>query len=151
MTVAVMELFRALLFIRVVVDSSFSLLSSSLGSEVGSISPHLQHVAILSLGSMARLLAQQDPELASQITGFLQMELDHASGLNPSSSRLRRSAGGGHLDPVLHAVVLDSIGNARASELQEGVVRHLTDDSSLSVKHSAVKALGRFETIEVRI
>lgn len=136
---------------RVVVDASLALLSSPLGSGVGSITPHLQHIIKLSLGSMAGLLTQQDPLLAKQVTDILGVELDHITGLNPSSSssRLRRSADVGNADPLLHAVVLDSIGNAQAPQLLDGLVRHLTDESSLTVKHSAVKALGRYQSEEV--
>ena len=140
---------------RTVVDATFSLLSSPLGSEVSSesgfISPHLQHVAILSLGGMAGILSHHAPQLANQIKSFLQTELDHVSGRTSSSStsRLRRSADDGYHSPTLHAVILDSVGNARASELQEGVVTDLSGSSGLSVKHSAVKALGKFNTMEV--
>jgi len=138
-----------------VVDTTLSLLLSPLGSEVSSesgfISPHLQHVAILSLGGMTEVLSHHNPQLANQIKSFLQTELDHASGRagSTSSSRLRRSADTGPQDPALHAIILDSVGNARASELQEGVVTDLSSGSSLSVKHAAVKALGKFETVEV--
>ena len=99
---------------------------------------------------MARVLTQQDPDLANQIADDLSSVLDHVTGKS-SSSRLRRSTVGLEQDPLLNLTLLDSFGNSRAPRLLPLLVDHVTDvrGGSLATKHAAVKAIGRYESTEV--
>lgn len=131
------------------VEAVLALLSAPVGAELGGVTSGLQHTALLSLGGMARLLTQQDPDLVDQIADVLSSVLDHVTG-HSSSSRLRRSSAALREDPLLHAVLLDSMGNSQSQRLLPLLVDHVTSrESSLATKHAAVKALGRYESVEV--
>ena len=119
-----------------------------MGTGRGVVTAHLQRAAILSLGGMAGILMQHDPDLANQIADVLSSVLDHVTG-REGSSRLRRSSPSD--DPLLHSTLLDSIGNSRSPKLLPLLVDHLTGDGSLATKHAAVKSIGRYESLKVGI
>ena len=137
-------------------EATLRLLPTPLGTGVGVVSPHLQHVALLSLGGMAKILTQQhNIQLANQIMDVLSLALDHVTDSSSSTSRLRRSVDGDEATnqlSLLHAVVLDSIGNSMAPRFLPRLVDHVTTDhGSLALKHAAVKAIGRYQSNEVHI
>ncbi len=138
-------------------DATVAVLSAPLegAGQGGVVTTHLQHSALLSLGSMARMLTQQnqEPALADEITDILGSVLDHVTGHAPSS-RLRRDIGANSANSdiaLLRATVLDSIGNSGAERLFPRLVDHVSQPGSLAVKHAAVKAIARFESAEVSI
>ena len=52
--------------------------------------------------------------------------------------------------PSLHAVLIDSIGNARAPQSQSLLLEHVTGShDNLAAKHAAVKALQGYDTEQV--
>ena len=65
---------------------------------------------------------------------------------------MRRSTNGlsTNIGSSLHAVLIDSIGNARALQSQSLLVEHVTSShGNLAAKHAAVKALQGYNTEEV--
>lgn len=140
------------LFSREFVDATVHLLSAPLGTGMGVVSPHLQHIAILSLGGMARVLNQLNPVLANQVADILESALDYVISGDSASSRLRRASREVLSGTLLHASLLDNIGNSRSPRLFPRLVGHVTrDEESLAIKHAAVKAIGRYETAEVSV
>ena len=136
-------------------DAAVNLLSTPLEGvgQGGVVTTHLQHSALLSLGSMARVLTQQnrDSTLVDEITEILGSVLDHVTGHAPSS-RLRRDLSADSADSsdaLLRATVLDSIGNSGDERLFSRLEDHVTQPGSLAVKHAAVKAMARFQSAEV--
>lgn len=118
-----------------------------MGTQRGTVTADLQHTVLLSLGGMAGMLTQQDPDLANHITDVLSSVLDHVTG-HTSSSRLRRSSVAVEEDPLLHAILLDSVGNSKSARLLPLLIDHVTGEGSLTTKHAAVKAIGRYESEE---
>lgn len=115
------------------------------------VSSNLQHSAILSLGGMAKVLTRHNPDLANEITDVLSSILDHVTG-RTSSSRLRRSSAERTTEPsLLRAALLDSIGNSQDPRLFTRLVDHVTSGDSLTVKHAALKAIGRYDSVEVHV
>ena len=75
---------------------------------------------------------------------------------NGPSSRLRRAVSMATYDPITHATIIDSVGNARSEQslqiLSDHVTRsHDSKDKShdLTIRHAAVNALGGLESKEV--
>ena len=108
----------------------------------------LHQSALLALGGMARHLRSKHENLSNSIVNRLHSALSQHSSSEPQ--RLRRSLNGLH-EPSLHAVLIDSIGNARAPQSQSLLVEHVTGShDNLPAKHAAVKALQGYDTEEVR-
>ena len=127
---------------RLVVDAV-----SRLAFESVDTSPRLRQSALLTLGGMANHLRSKQGNLSSSIVQSLHSALDHYS--STESQRLRRSPDG-LANPSLHAVLLDSIGNARALQSQSILIDHMNSNhGNLAAKHAAVKALQSYDTEEV--
>lgn len=112
----------------------------------------LHQSALLTLGGMAKHLRNKHENLSDSIVEILHSALRQYSA-SPEPERLRRST-----DPLststgsrsLHAVLIDSIGNARALQSQSLLVEHVTGShGNLAAKHAAVKALQGYDTEEV--
>ena len=75
--------------------------------------------------------------------------------MHEDTSRLRRSAPFPY-DPVMHATVIDSLGNAQSERSLPRLSRHVTESRNnvgvshdLSIRHAAVNALRGLESEEV--
>lgn len=111
------------------------------------VSASLRQSALLALGGMARHLRSNHENLSNSIVEELHSALSQFS--SSDAPRLRRSTDGHH-DHSLHAVLIDSIGNARALQSQTLLMDHVTGShGNLAAKHAAVKALQGFDTEEV--
>ena len=114
------------------------------------ISTDLQQSALLALGGMARHLRSKHENLSSSIVEGLHSALrQHSSS---RLQRLRRSSGGPSIavGSNLHAVLIDSIGNARAPHSPSLLKEHVIGNhGNLAAKHAAVKALQGYDTHEV--
>ena len=133
---------------RAIVDTVSRL---AFGSE-GDTSAGLHQRALLALGGMARHLRSKHENLSNSIVERLHSALTRHSSSEPQ--RLRRSSNGlsTSVGSGLHAVLIDSIGNARALQSQSLLVEHVTGShGNLAAKHAAVKALQGYDTEEVHI
>ena len=112
----------------------------------------LHQRALLTLGGMAKHLRNKHGNLSDSIVERLHSALRQYSA-SSEPERLRRSTD--HLSPSisgssLHAVLIGSIGNARALQSQSLLVEHVTGSQcNLAAKHAAVKALQGYDTEEV--
>ena len=108
---------------------------------------NLHQSALLALGGIARHLRNKNEDLSNSIVESLHSSLNQHSSSNPQ--RLRRSSDGlSHHS--LQAVLIDSIGNARALQSQALLMEHVTGShDNLAAKNAAVKALQGYETEEV--
>lgn len=112
------------------------------------VTGNLHQSALLALGGIARHLRNKNEDLSNSIVESLHSALNqYSSSSNPQ--RLRRSS-----DELSHhslqAVLIDSIGNARAIQSQALLVEHVTGShDNLAAKHAAVKALQGYDTEEV--
>lgn len=99
---------------------------------------------------MAKQLRNEQKNLSDNIVERLHSALRQYS--SPEPERLRRSSNSQSttVGSSLHAVLIDSIGNARALQSQPLLVEHVTGShGNLAAKHAAVKALQGYDTEEV--
>lgn len=114
------------------------------------VSSGLHQSALLALGGMAKHLRNEHKNLSDSIVERLHSALRQYS--SPEPERPRRSSDdlSTTVGSSLHAVLIDSIGNARALQSQSLLVEHVTrSDGNLAAKHAAVKALQGYDTEEV--
>ena len=111
----------------------------------------LHQSALLTLGGIAKHLRSKHESVSDSIVERLHSALrQYSSSQEPervrrSTDLLSRSTGSS-----LHAVLIDSIGNARALQSQSLLVEHVTSShGNLAAKHAAVKALQGYDTEEV--
>ncbi len=83
--------------------------------------------------------------------------LGDVRGQDYSPSRLRRSVSMATYDPLTHATLIDSIGNAHSERSLERLSDHVTrshdlNDGShdLTIRHAAVNAIREFDSEDVR-
>ena len=130
---------------RAIIDTVTRLAFGSEDVPVG-----LHQSTLLALGGMAKHLRSEHQNLSDSIVERLHSALRQFSSQEPE--RVRRSTD--HLSTSigssLHAVLIDSIGNARALQSQSLLVEHVTGShGNLAAKHAAVKALQGYDTDEV--
>ena len=114
------------------------------------VATSLHQSALLALGGMARHLRNKHESLYNSIVERLHSALSTRFS-SSESDRLRRSVNGLH-ESSLHAVVIDSIGNAQAPQSQPLLLEHVTGShDNLAAKHAAVKALQGYDTEEVTL
>lgn len=111
------------------------------------MSRNLHQSALLALGGIARHIRNKNEDLSNSIVETLHSALNQHS--SSKSQRLRRSSDGLN-HHSLQAVLIDSIGNARALQSQALLLEHVTGShDNLAAKHAAVKALQHYDTEEV--